>query len=86
MCVNAATLALIDAGIAMEEFVISCTSSLANGETPLVDISHLEETMGGPSITVAILPISGKVCSLFVFIIGRIIYYETNILYTNIYF
>lgn len=61
MCVNAATLALIDAGIAMEEFVISCTSSLANGETPLVDISHLEETMGGPSLTVAILPISGKV-------------------------
>lgn len=45
----------------MEEFVISCTSSLANGETPLVDISHLEETMGGPSLTVAILPISGKV-------------------------
>lgn len=45
----------------MEEFVISCTSSLANGETPLVDVSHLEETMGGPSLTVAILPISGKV-------------------------
>lgn len=47
----------------MEEFVISCTASLANGETPLVDISHLEETMGGPSLTVAILPISGKVYS-----------------------
>ncbi|VVC32325.1 Hypothetical protein CINCED_3A010613 [Cinara cedri] len=61
VCVNAATLALIDAGIAMEEFVISCTSSLANGETPLVDSSNLEETMGGPSLTVAILPISGKV-------------------------
>lgn len=58
---NAATLALIDAGIAMEEFVISCTASLANGETPLVDISHLEETMGGPCLTVAVLPISGKV-------------------------
>lgn len=58
---NAATLALIDAGIAMEEFVISCTSSLANGEVPLVDITHLEEAMGGPNLTVAILPISGKV-------------------------
>ncbi|XP_025407796.1 exosome complex component RRP41 [Sipha flava] len=64
VCVNAATLALIDAGIAMEEFVISCTSSLANGEVPLVDISHLEETLGGPSITVAILPISGKIAML----------------------
>jgi len=63
VCVNAATLALIDAGIAMEEFVISCTSSLVNGEIALVDNSHLEETMGGPSLTVAILPISGKVCN-----------------------
>lgn len=70
MCVNAATLALIDAGIAMEEFVISCTSSLANGETPLVDISHLEETMGGPSVTVAILPISGKV---YIFVLSQTI-------------
>ncbi|XP_050437111.1 exosome complex component RRP41 [Adelges cooleyi] len=64
VCVNAATLALIDAGIAMEEFVISCTASLANGETALVDISHLEETMGGPNLTVAILPISGKIAML----------------------
>lgn len=71
MCVNAATLALIDAGIAMKEFVISCTSSLANGETPLVDVSHLEETIGGPSITVAILPISGKVFILItVYFVG----------------
>lgn len=80
VCVNAATLALIDAGIAMEEFVISCTSSLANGETPLVDISHLEETMGGPSLTVAILPISGKVNTfvLLITIIGLLlnIFYE----------
>lgn len=68
VCVNAATLAVIDAGIAMEEFVISCTSSLANGETPLLDISHLEETMGGPSLTVAILPISGKVHNSFYFL------------------
>jgi len=64
----------------MEEFVISCTSSLANGETPLVDISHLEETMGGPSLTVAILPISGKVNTfvLLITIIGLLlnIFYE----------
>jgi len=57
----------------MEEFVISCTSSLANGETPLVDISHLEETMGGPSLTVAILPISGKVYTFALSSIGLLL-------------
>lgn len=59
-CVNAATLALIDAGIPMREYVVACSASLA-GETPLVDISHLEETLGGPNLTVAALPLSGKV-------------------------
>lgn len=60
-CVNAATLALIDAGIPIQEFVVACTASLANGETPLVDISHLEETSGGSNLTVAVMPISGQV-------------------------
>ncbi|KAL1460759.1 hypothetical protein WDU94_012710 [Cyamophila willieti] len=59
-CVNAATLALIDAGIPMREYVVACSASLA-GDTPLVDISHLEETLGGPNLTVAALPLSGKV-------------------------
>uniref|UniRef100_A0A1B6KDL7 Uncharacterized protein n=2 Tax=Graphocephala atropunctata TaxID=36148 RepID=A0A1B6KDL7_9HEMI len=60
-CVNAATLALIDAGIPIREFVVACTASLANGDTPLVDISHLEETSGGSNLTVAAMPISGQV-------------------------
>lgn len=60
-CVNAATLALIDAGIPLKEYVIACTASLANGDVPLVDISYQEEIMGGPSLTVAALPISGNV-------------------------
>lgn len=59
--VNAATLALIDAGIPLKEYVISCTASLANGNIPLVDISHLEESSGGPTLTIAALPLSGKV-------------------------
>lgn len=60
-CVNAATLALIDAGIPLREYVIACSASLGNGDVPLIDISHLEETMGGSNLTVAILPLSGQV-------------------------
>lgn len=61
-CVNAATLALIDAGIPLKEYVIACTASLGNGDVPLIDVSHLEESMGGSNLTVAVLPLSGQVC------------------------
>lgn len=60
-CVNAATLALIDAGIPLHEYVCACTASLANGDVPLVDISYHEEIMGGPTLTLAALPISGSI-------------------------
>lgn len=59
--INAATLALIDAGICLKEYVCACTASLANGKIALVDVSHLEEMSGGPTLTVATLPISGKI-------------------------
>jgi len=79
-CVNAATLAIIDAGnvytplglinpvnnlcvnfvgIPIKEYVCACTASLGNNETPMLDISHQEEVMGGPTLTVAALPMSG---------------------------
>lgn len=35
--------------------------SLANNDVPMVDVSYQEEIMGGPSLTIAALPISGKV-------------------------
>lgn len=60
-CVNAATLALIDAGIPLKEYVCSCTASLANNDIPMVDISYQEEVIGGPTLTVAALPVSGKI-------------------------
>lgn len=60
-CVNAATLALIDAGIPIKEYVCACTASLANNDIPMLDISYQEEIMGGPTLTVAALPISGKI-------------------------
>lgn len=63
--VNAATLALIDAGIPLKEYVTACTASLANESIPLVDVSHLEESNGGPTLTIAALPLTGKVRTFF---------------------
>lgn len=63
-CVNAATLALIDAGIPLKEYVCACTASLGNNDIPMVDISHQEEILGGPCLTVAALPMSGKIVLL----------------------
>ncbi|KAG5673542.1 hypothetical protein PVAND_003582 [Polypedilum vanderplanki] len=57
--VNAATLALIDAGICMKEYICACTASLTNDGVALLDVSHLEEICGGPTLTIAALPRTG---------------------------
>lgn len=44
--VNASTLALIDAGICMKEYICACTASLTNDGIPLLDVSYLEEISG----------------------------------------
>jgi len=54
--VNAATLALIDAGICLREYICACTASLTSDGVPLLDVSHLEEVSGGPTLTIAALP------------------------------
>ena len=56
-CVNAATLALIDAGIPLRDYVTACTASLVD-DKPLVDISSLESTQGGPELTVVSIKIT----------------------------
>ncbi|XP_065840894.1 exosome complex component RRP41-like [Oscarella lobularis] len=58
--INAAALALIDAGIAMRDFVCACTASCID-ETPIVDINYLEENARGPDFSLAIFPRSEKV-------------------------
>lgn len=60
---NAATLALVDAGIAMEDFVVGCTAGYL-AATPLLDLSHVEASAGGPVVNVAVVPRSGKVLLL----------------------
>ncbi|EDO26065.1 predicted protein, partial [Nematostella vectensis] len=59
-CINAVTLALINAGIPLKDYVSACTVSFVN-DTPLMDINYLEESTGGPQLTLAILPKSDKI-------------------------
>lgn len=61
VALNAATLALIDAGICLTEFVVACTASLSKTNIPLTDISHVEEVSGGPKLTIAALPTAEKI-------------------------
>lgn len=59
-CVNAAMLALVDAGIPLKDTVVSCTASLVKN-VPLVDVNHVEQSGGSPELVVSILPQSGEV-------------------------
>ncbi|GAQ84546.1 3'-5'-exoribonuclease family protein [Klebsormidium nitens] len=62
-CINAATLALADAGVPMRDLVASCAAGYLNG-TPLLDLNYVEDSAGGPDLTVALLPKAEKVTLL----------------------
>ncbi|MCO5547702.1 hypothetical protein L7F22_001153 [Adiantum nelumboides] len=62
-CINAASLALADAGIPMRDIVASCASGYLNN-TPLLDLNYLEDSGGGPDVTVALLPSINKITLL----------------------
>lgn len=57
--INATTLALIDAGVPMNDYVCAVTCAL-HDNTPLLDVNSLEES-DLPNVTVGILPRTGKV-------------------------
>ncbi|XP_011627119.1 exosome complex component RRP41 homolog isoform X1 [Amborella trichopoda] len=62
-CINAATLALADAGIPMRDLITSCSAGyLVN--TPLLDLNYVEDSAGGPDLTVGILAKMDKVTLL----------------------
>jgi exosome complex component RRP41 len=69
VCINAATLALIDAGIALRDVVCACTAGdlgtvADDGTSAIVDVSHTEESSragGASTLTIAILPKSGHI-------------------------
>lgn len=62
-CINAATMALIDAGIPMMDYVCACSAGCIDKE-PVLDLNNLEEASDTPELTVAILPRTGKVTLL----------------------
>ncbi|CAG8465415.1 11379_t:CDS:2, partial [Cetraspora pellucida] len=59
ICINAATLALIDAGIPMQEYVCACSAGCHENHV-LLDLNNAEEMADTPELTVALLPKSGK--------------------------
>ncbi|CAM6103429.1 unnamed protein product [Calypogeia fissa] len=62
-CINAATLALADAGIPMQDLVASCAAGYLN-VTPILDLNYLEDSGGGPDLTVALFPKLDKISLL----------------------
>eukprot|EP00064_Thunnus_orientalis_P007487 superscaffoldBa00000838_g7508 len=63
VCVNAATLAVIDAGIPMRDYVCACTVGFVD-ETPLADLCYAEEGGGVSSLALALLPRGGQIALL----------------------
>ena len=60
-CLNAATMAVLDAGVSMKDVLVTCSAGLlmgvgANTAVPVVDMSHREQGAGGAYLPVAILP------------------------------
>lgn len=63
-CINAATLALIHAGIPIKDFVVSCSATLVD-ENTLIDVSHFEESASNlPILTLSMLPKSKQIASM----------------------
>ncbi|KAJ6224837.1 hypothetical protein RDWZM_003382 [Blomia tropicalis] len=63
-CVNAASLALIHAGIPVKDIVCSCSAGFYNTVT-LVDLNHVEESVNAiPTMCIALLPKSKQTISI----------------------
>jgi exosome complex component RRP41 len=61
--INAASLAVLDAGIAVYDLVTACAAGLIDGE-PILDLNYPEETANVPVIPLAIHPATGKVVTV----------------------
>ena len=59
-CINATTLALIDAGVPMRDYVVACSAGYLQ-KNFLTDLNYLESSAGKPNLPVAILPRSKRV-------------------------
>ncbi|CAK4728755.1 unnamed protein product [Aphanomyces euteiches] len=61
--INAVTLALIDAGIAMKDFVVACSAGYIQ-QTLLCDLNYTEQSARCPDLTVAMTARNNKVQDL----------------------
>uniref|UniRef100_H9G8D2 Putative exosome complex component RRP41 n=1 Tax=Anolis carolinensis TaxID=28377 RepID=H9G8D2_ANOCA len=61
--VNAATLAVIDAGIPLRDYVCASSAGFIE-DTPLADLNYVEEASGGPQLALALLPKSEQIALL----------------------
>lgn len=59
-CVNASTLAVIDAGIPMRDYVCACSAGFVE-DTAVADLCHAEESGGGTAMSLALLPRGGQI-------------------------
>lgn len=50
--INAATLALVNAGVPMRAFVCACSVGCVDS-TPLLDVNYVEKASGGPELLLA---------------------------------
>jgi exosome complex component RRP41 len=62
-CINAASMALADAAIPMQDLITSCAAGYLN-VTPILDLNYTEESGGGPDLTVALFPKLDKISLL----------------------
>ncbi|KDO24671.1 hypothetical protein SPRG_10204 [Saprolegnia parasitica CBS 223.65] len=58
-CINAVTLALVDAGIAMKDFVVACSAGYIQ-QTLLCDLNQTEQNARCPDLAVALTPRNDK--------------------------
>ena len=62
-CINAVTLACIDAGIPMKDLAVACSAGCIDN-VPILDLNYLEDSARGVDMPVALLPKSDRVVML----------------------
>lgn len=63
-CVNAASLAIIHAGIPIKDIVCACSAGFIKGK-PIVDVNYIEESVSStPIMTIAMLPKDNQILSM----------------------
>ncbi|KAJ3065129.1 Exosome non-catalytic core component, partial [Rhizoclosmatium hyalinum] len=63
LAINATTLALMNAGIPMYDYVVAASAGFGSN-TPILDVNYTEEGLDVPVVTVGVMPRSGKVVLL----------------------